>query len=133
MPQAPTPLPAGGVGAPVPAPLRLDTLDRIEAFAAVRAADRAAVVVHGDARMLPLAGRYDGVVTSPPYPGLIDYHEQHRYAYELLGLEERRESSSAVLAAALPDRRSRVRRRRRDRPPERSRCARGPARRSASS
>ena len=25
------------------------------------------------------------VITSPPYPGLIDYHEQHRYAYELLG------------------------------------------------
>ena len=30
-------------------------------------------------------GPFDGVVTSPPYPGLIDYHEQHRYAYELLG------------------------------------------------
>ena len=69
----------------------LDTLDRIEAFAAVRAAGRAAVVVHGDARMLPLVGCYDGVVTSPPYPGLIDYHEQHRYAYELLGLERRSE------------------------------------------
>jgi hypothetical protein len=27
-------------------------------------------------------------VTSPPYPGLIDYHEQHRYAYELLGLDD---------------------------------------------
>ena len=26
------------------------------------------------------------MITSPPYPGLIDYHEQHRYAYELLGL-----------------------------------------------
>ena len=33
--------------------------------------------------------RPDGVITSPPYPGLIDYHEQHRYAYELLGLEDR--------------------------------------------
>src|SRR5262249_43411155 len=31
-----------------------------------------------------------GVITSPPYPGLIDYHEQHRYAYELLGLSDRR-------------------------------------------
>jgi len=30
------------------------------------------------------------VITSPPYPGLIDYHEQHRYAYELLGLVDRR-------------------------------------------
>jgi hypothetical protein len=29
------------------------------------------------------------VITSPPYVGLIDYHEQHRYAYELLGLESR--------------------------------------------
>ena len=29
-------------------------------------------------------------MTSPPYPGLIDYHEQHRYAYELLSLEDRR-------------------------------------------
>jgi hypothetical protein len=31
-----------------------------------------------------------GIITSPPYPGLIDYHEQHRYAYELLGLVDRR-------------------------------------------
>ena len=23
-----------------------------------------------------------------PYPGLIDYHEQHRYAYELLGIDD---------------------------------------------
>ena len=29
-------------------------------------------------------------MTSPPYPGLIDYHEQHRYAYELLGLDDLR-------------------------------------------
>ena len=29
--------------------------------------------------------------TSPPYVGLIDYHEQHRYAYELLGLEDKEE------------------------------------------
>jgi hypothetical protein len=69
----------------------LDTLARIETFAAVRAAGRAALVLHGDARELDLGGPYDGVVTSPPYPGLIDYHEQHRYAYELLGLDERRE------------------------------------------
>ena len=61
-------------------------------------------------RGLPLGGPYDGVVTSPPYPGLIDYHEQHRYAYELLGLDDRRElelgaaargTSRAALAAYL--------------------------------
>jgi hypothetical protein len=69
----------------------LDTLDRIEAFAAVRSDGVHASVLHGDARELVLDGPFDAVVTSPPYPGLIEYHEQHRYAYELLGLEERRE------------------------------------------
>ena len=70
----------------------LDTLDRLETFAAARGPDAHASVRHGDARQLDLGGPFDGVVTSPPYPGLIDYHEQHRYAYELLGLDERRES-----------------------------------------
>jgi hypothetical protein len=54
----------------------------------VRARGREAFVLHGDARELDFGGRFDGVVTSPPYPGLIDYHEQHRYAYELLGMED---------------------------------------------
>jgi DNA methylase len=66
----------------------LDTLERIETFAALRAPDARASVLHGDARTLDLGGPFDGVITSPPYPGLIEYHEQHRYAYELLGLEE---------------------------------------------
>jgi hypothetical protein len=66
----------------------LDTLERIKAFARVRARTRDAFVLHGDARELEFGGAFDGVVTSPPYPGLIDYHEQHRYAYELLGLED---------------------------------------------
>ena len=69
----------------------LDTLARVKEFARVRARGREAIVLHGDARELDFGGRFDGVVTSPPYPGLIDYHEQHRYAYELLGLEECRE------------------------------------------
>ena len=67
----------------------LDTLARVHAFARVRARGRTASVLHGDARELELGGPYAGVVTSPPYPGLIDYHEQHRYAYELLDLEDR--------------------------------------------
>jgi hypothetical protein len=67
----------------------LDTLERIETFAAARSEVTDAVVLHGDARELELGGPFDAVVTSPPYPGLIDYHEQHRYAYELLGLHER--------------------------------------------
>lgn len=67
-----------------------DTVTRVAAFAAARAGRCEAAVVHGDARELQLAGPFAGVVTSPPYPGLIDYHEQHRYAYELLGLDDRR-------------------------------------------
>jgi hypothetical protein len=70
----------------------LDTLNRIEEFAATRRFGRIAEILHGDARELDLRGSYDGVVTSPPYTGLIDYHEQHRYAYELLGLDERRDA-----------------------------------------
>jgi hypothetical protein len=69
----------------------LDTLDRIREFSRVRARGREAVVLHGDARELDFGRGFDGVITSPPYPGLIDYHEQHRYAYELLGLDELRE------------------------------------------
>jgi hypothetical protein len=66
----------------------LDTLARVREFARVRERGHEAVVLHGDARELDFGGRFEGVVTSPPYPGLIDYHEQHRYAYELLGLED---------------------------------------------
>jgi DNA modification methylase len=69
----------------------LDTLARVRTFADVRVARRTATVLHGDVREVELGGPYDGVITSPPYPGLIDYHEQHRYAYELLGLGDRRE------------------------------------------
>jgi hypothetical protein len=68
----------------------LDTLARVKAFAQVRARGREATVHHGDVRELRWGGQFDGIVTSPPYPGLIDYHEQHRYAYELLGLDDRR-------------------------------------------
>ena len=85
----------------------LDTLARLKEFAHVRKR-REAAVLHGDAREVELTGPFDAVVTSPPYPGLIDYHEQHRYAYELLGLDDLREreigaaargTSKAALAA----------------------------------
>jgi hypothetical protein len=67
-----------------------DTVRRIRAFASVRTAASVSVL-HGDARTVDLPHPVDGIVTSPPYPGLIDYHEQHRYAYELLGLPDLRE------------------------------------------
>jgi hypothetical protein len=67
-----------------------DTIRRLRDFAGVRTA-RAVTVLHDDARTVELPGGLGGIITSPPYPGLIDYHEQHRYAYELLPLEDRRE------------------------------------------
>jgi hypothetical protein len=69
----------------------LDTLERLKQFARLRVRGCAAAVLHEDARQVDYAKRFDGIVTSPPYPGLIDYHEQHRYAYELLGLDDRRD------------------------------------------
>jgi hypothetical protein len=77
----------------------LDTLVRIKAFARLRARGREALVRHGDSRELDWDGRFDAVITSPPYPGLIDYHEQHRYAYELLALDDRREHEIGAAAA----------------------------------
>src|SRR6266581_1918600 len=76
----------------------LDTLGRLKEFAHLRARGRTATVIHSDVREQKL-GRFDGVLTSPPYPGLIDYHEQHRYAYELLGLDDRRELEVGAAAA----------------------------------
>jgi hypothetical protein len=68
-------------------------------FGRVRYRGRVALVVHGDSGEAAWGGPFDGIVTSPPYPGLIDYHEQHRYAYELLGLDDRREREIGAAAA----------------------------------
>jgi hypothetical protein len=76
----------------------LDTLARLREFSRLRQ-PREATIIHADAREAELPGRFDGVVTSPPYPGLIDYHEQHRYAYELLGLDDRREREIGAAAS----------------------------------
>ena len=75
-----------------------DTVRRLSEYAALRA-DVDASVLHADARTAALPDGIDGVVTSPPYPGLIDYHEQHRYAYELLGLDDRRGLELGAAAA----------------------------------
>ena len=65
-----------------------DTVARVLAFDEVRTDARVAVL-HGDARELDPPSPVDLVLTSPPYPGLIDYHEQHAYAFDLLGLARR--------------------------------------------
>ena len=69
---------------------------RVERFAAVRS-DAKVQCVHGDSRLVNLPP-VDAIVTSPPYVGLIDYHEQHRYAYELLGLADNHESEIGAAA-----------------------------------
>jgi DNA methylase len=66
-----------------------DTIRRLRQFSLVRS-EADVTVLHADAGLVELPRMPTGIITSPPYPGLIDYHEQHRYAYELLGLEDRR-------------------------------------------
>jgi 16S rRNA G966 N2-methylase RsmD len=64
----------------------IDTLDRVKEFSKIKT--KAKVVVnHADSREVELPKGIDMVFTSPPYIGLIDYHDQHKYAYELLGLK----------------------------------------------
>jgi hypothetical protein len=68
----------------------LDTIRRLREFSLIRTGAEV-VALHGDSREVDLPLRATGIITSPPYPGLIDYHEQHRYAYELLDLDDRRD------------------------------------------
>lgn len=65
-----------------------DTLRRVRELSKIRT-NATVVVNHADSREVDLPNNIDMVFTSPPYIGLIDYHEQHRYAYELLGLENK--------------------------------------------
>ena len=69
-----------------------DTVARIAEYAKLRS-DATVTLLQGDARTTPLPEgvMLDGVFTSPPYVGMIDYHEQHRYAYELFPEIERRD------------------------------------------
>jgi hypothetical protein len=77
----------------------VDTVKRIKEFQRVRK-PAASQVIEGDSRTVDLGNslgrkgrqlekRVKGIFTSPPYVGQIDYHEQHRYAYELFGMERR--------------------------------------------
>jgi len=79
-----------------------DTIGRLAKFDRLRT-ETGQVCLTGDARTLNifeelekessfLAGlvkskRIKGIFSSPPYVGLIDYHDQHAYAYELFKLE----------------------------------------------
>lgn len=65
----------------------LDTIRRLEEFSASRT-NATVSIFHGDSRKAKIPS-VNGVITSPPYVGLIDYHEQHKYAYELLNIEDK--------------------------------------------
>jgi DNA modification methylase len=77
-----------------------DTISRLSSFAELRTHTNQLCLV-GDSRSIDLISaienkndkfsdlikekRINGIFTSPPYVGLIDYHEQHAYAYDLFG------------------------------------------------
>ncbi|MCL5089992.1 MAG: site-specific DNA-methyltransferase [Candidatus Marsarchaeota archaeon] len=90
----------------------LDTINRLREFGRLRT-KAYMKVVEGDSRLIKLSKgvKADGVFTSPPYVGVIDYHEQHRYAYELFGIPRQDDSeigpatkgTGAVAKAAYVD------------------------------
>ncbi len=61
-----------------------DTIQRLKEFDGIRT-NASIQILQGDSRNIELHDQIDGIFTSPPYVGIIDYHEQHRYAYELFG------------------------------------------------
>ena len=83
-----------------------DTLKRLNEFEKVRTETFQLCLV-GDSRSINLVEeikkknsqfaeliekkKIAGIFSSPPYVGLIDYHEQHAYAYEIFGFERRDE------------------------------------------
>lgn len=78
----------------------LDSLRRVKEYSQLQT-PAMVCVRHADSRYADVP-QIDGVITSPPYVGLIDYHEQHTYAYRLLGLPDERENEigAAVEGAA---------------------------------
>lgn len=66
-----------------------DTIKRIKEFNQIRTTAEM-TLLQGDARTIKLSigKEIDGIFTSPPYLGLIDYHNQHRYAYDLFNFIE---------------------------------------------
>jgi hypothetical protein len=80
----------------------IDTLNRLKEFDKLRT-NTFQVCLIGDSRKIDIYGeikkrnkdfaelllnqKIRGIFSSPPYVGLIDYHEQHAYAYEIFGFE----------------------------------------------
>ncbi|HOM88046.1 MAG TPA: DNA methyltransferase [Spirochaetota bacterium] len=80
----------------------IDTLNRFKDFDSLRT-NTLQICLIGDSRTINLyeeikkkntdlarillKQKIRGIFSSPPYVGLIDYHEQHAYAYEIFGFE----------------------------------------------
>ncbi|MFA4839483.1 MAG: DNA methyltransferase [Candidatus Neomarinimicrobiota bacterium] len=89
-----------------------DTVVRLSTFNKLRTETFQHCLV-GDSRVIDIVGKLenkcpnlaslvqnkkiDGIFSSPPYVGLIDYHEQHAYAYDLFGFERNDESEIGPL------------------------------------
>lgn len=83
-----------------------DTIKRLSEFDKLRT-NTYQICLTGDSRNLDLISELEkkhnllaelvkrkkikGIFSSPPYVGLIDYHEQHAYAYDLFGFERKDE------------------------------------------
>ena len=83
-----------------------DTLKRLEQFNTLRT-ETSQICLTGDSRNINILEelekrkpsffqkvkkeKIDGIFSSPPYVGLIDYHEQHAYSYDLFGFERKDE------------------------------------------
>jgi hypothetical protein len=81
-----------------------DTIKRLSEFKKIRT-DTQQLCLTGDSRSIDILSELSkqnpllanlakkqkirGVFSSPPYVGLIDYHEQHAYAYDLFGFQRR--------------------------------------------
>jgi len=81
-----------------------DTLKRLEIFDELRT-DTHQVCLAGDSKTIDIIEvlkkknpifaelvqkqKIKGIFSSPPYVGLIDYHDQHAYAYDLFGFERK--------------------------------------------
>jgi len=79
-----------------------DTISRLRDYAKLRK-DTYQVCLIGDSRTIDInneiknympkyydilkKNKINGIFSSPPYVGLIDYHEQHAYAYDLFGFK----------------------------------------------
>ncbi len=82
----------------------IDTLKRLQQFDKLRT-NTYQTCLTGDSREIDIQKELDkhnrnlsrllsskkirGIFSSPPYVGLIDYHEQHAYAYDLFGFKRR--------------------------------------------